>query len=170
MQEDLEIVAELLSTDAVQVSDGARVIIDNWGGDAPLSGEVARIEPWGFTKYSALGVEEQRVKVTIRFTDPPETRAGLGHGFRVEVRIVVWADEDALTVRASSLYRVGEDWAVFAVDENGRAQERIVEVLANNGETAAISDGLAEGDRIILYPSAALSNGARVSQRHAEGG
>lgn len=166
---DLEIVAELLSTDAVRVREGARVIIDNWGGESTLDGEVARVEPWGYTKYSALGVEEQRVKVTIRFTSPPEARAGLGHGFRVEVRIVVWETEDALTVPASALFRDGADWAVFAVTEGGRAERKTVQVEANNGIDAAIGSGLAAGDRIVLYPSATLSAGARVAQRAAEG-
>lgn len=169
VEEDLEIVAELLSTDAVQVRVGARVIIDNWGGIDSLEGEVARIEPWGFTKYSALGVEEQRVKVTIRFTSPAEARRGLGHGFRVEVRIVTWEDADALTVPSSSLFRAGRDWAVFAVDGEGRARQRSVVVTANNGIVAAIADGVEAGDRIVLYPSATLTEGARVAQRAIEG-
>lgn len=166
---DLEIVAELLSTDAVQVRDGARVIIDNWGGPGTLDGQVARIEPWGFTKYSALGVEEQRVRVTIHFTSPPEDRKGLGHGFRVEVRIVSWEASDALTVPSSSLFRVGADWAVFAVTPDGRAEQRLVQVEANNGINAAIKDGFKVGDRIVLYPSATLTDGTRVTQRAVEG-
>lgn len=169
VEDDLEILAELLSTDAVQVREGARVIIDNWGGAGTLEGEVARIEPWGFTKFSALGVEEQRVRVTIRFVSPPEARRGLGHGFRVEVRIVVWESPDTLTVPASSLFRVGEDWAVFAVNDEGRAEQRILQVEANNGVTAAISDGFEESDRIVLYPSATLTDGNRVAQRAVEG-
>ena len=169
VEEDLEIVAELLSTDAVQVRVGARVIIENWGGAGRLEGEVARIEPWGFTKFSALGVEEQRVKATIHFTGPPENRKGLGHGFRVEARIVVWEAEDALTIPSSSLFRSGADWAVFTVNGEGRAEQRIVTVQANNGVTAAISDGFAEGERIVLYPSATLTEGTRVQQRATEG-
>ncbi|MDQ2094910.1 efflux RND transporter periplasmic adaptor subunit [Rhodalgimonas zhirmunskyi] len=166
---DLEIVADLLSTDAVKTASGARVIIDNWGGDAPLEGKVARIAPWGFTKYSALGVEEQRVQVTIDFADPPEARAGLGHGFRVEVRIVVWHDEDALIVPSSALFREGEDWAIFVVTPEGRAERRVVTLAANNGVEAAIAEGVSEGAQIVLYPSAALTDGARVAQRGAEG-
>jgi HlyD family secretion protein len=145
------------------------VIIDNWGGPGTLEGEVARIEPWGFTKYSALGVEEQRVRVTIRFTGPAEDRKGLGHGFRVEVKIVTWEAAEALTVPSSSLFRVGGDWAVFAVTADGRAEQRLVRVEANNGIDAAIADGFTAGDRIVLYPSATLTDGARVAQRAVEG-
>ena len=169
VEDDLEIVAELLSTDAVQVREGARVIIDNWGGADSLDGTVARIEPWGFTKYSALGVEEQRVRVTIRFAGPPEARKGLGHGFRVEVKIVTWEADDALAVPSSSLFRDGDGWAVFAVTPEGRAEQRMVEVEANNGVTAAIAAGLSDGERIVLYPSATLSDGAAVAQRATEG-
>lgn len=166
---DLEIVADLLSTDAVKVAPDARVIIDNWGGDAPLEGKVARIAPWGFTKYSALGVEEQRVKVTVDFSGPPEARAGLGDGFRVEVRIVVWENENALKVPSSALFREGDDWALFVVTPEGRAEQSIVTLNANNGVEAAIASGVEEGTRIVLYPSAALTDGARVAQRGAEG-
>ncbi|MDU8927342.1 HlyD family efflux transporter periplasmic adaptor subunit [Alisedimentitalea sp. MJ-SS2] len=166
---DLEIVAELLSTDAVQVRVGARVIIDNWGGSGTLEGEVARIEPWGFTKFSALGVEEQRVRVTIHFSGDLEERMGLGHGFRVEARIVVWEADDAISVPASSLFRIGGDWAIFVVNGEGRADLRKVEVAGNNGLDAAITTGVSEGEKIILYPSAALSEGSQVAQRAIEG-
>lgn len=169
IEQDLEIVSELLSTDAVQVRVGAAVIIDNWGGAKPLSGKVERVEPWGFTKVSALGVEEQRVKITVRFSGSPEDRVGLGHGFRVEVGIVVWQQEDALVVPASSLFRDSENWALFSVTADGRAAQRRVDVAANNGVLAAISGGLAEGEQIILYPSAALVDGSRVAQRQTEG-
>ena len=167
--EDLEIEAELLSSDAVQVVEGARVIIENWGGGEPLEGTVERIEPWGFTKFSALGVEEQRVKVKIGFVSPAEARAGLGHGFRVETRIVTWSDEAALTVPSSSLYRTGAGWAVFVADAEGRAVERSVTLAANNGVLAAVESGLSEGERIVLYPSATLQPGSRITQRAVGG-
>ncbi len=167
--DDLEIVAELLSTDAVRLRVGAPVIIENWGGKNALEGEVKRVDPWGFTKFSALGVEEQRVRVTIGFQSPVEVREGLGHGFRVEVRIVVWEADAALTVPASSLFRSDEDWAVFHLTPAGRVEKRIVNVVANNNALAAISAGLSEGERIVLYPSAALSEGVRVAQRRVEG-
>lgn len=161
---DLEIVVELLSTDAVRVSEGDRVIIENWGRAEPLNGVVSRIDPWGFTKYSALGVEEQRVNAVIHFTDPPETRASLGHGFRVETRIVVWENPDALLAPSSALFRDGGAWAVFVV-RDGVAMQRSVEVGQNNGVTAEILSGLEAGEQVILYPSAALSDGARVVAR-----
>jgi len=156
----------MLSTDAVQIAPGDEVIIDQWGGDRPLNGVVARIEPRGFTKVSALGVEEQRVRVTIRFTDPPEDRAGLGHGFRVEVQVVTWASDNAVTVPAGALFRQGTDWAVFTVD-GGTARARKVKIAANNGLQAAIAEGVAAGDTIVLYPPSGLEDGDRVAQRTA---
>jgi HlyD family secretion protein len=169
---DLEIVAELLSTDAVQVEAGDRVIIENWGGPYPLGGTVERVEPWGFTKFSALGVEEQRVNTIIRFADPLERRASLGHGFRVETRILIWESEDALTVPSSALFRQssggeeggGGGWAVFSV-AGGQAHLTPVEVGRNNGVQAQILSGLASGDTIVLYPGPGLTDGARVKRR-----
>ncbi len=167
IENDLEVLTELLSTDAVQVRPGDPVIIDNWGGPNELMGEIARIQPWGFTKVSALGVEEQRVRVTIRFTTPWQDRQALGHGFRVETRIVTWQDDNALTVPAGALFRAAPDqWALFVV-QDGMARQRPVRVLANNGLTAAISDGVAVGDAIVLYPPAGLMDGQRVALRSA---
>jgi HlyD family secretion protein len=161
---DLEVLAELLSTDAVQVAAGDRVIIDNWGGEEPLNGVVERVEPWGFTKFSALGVEEQRVNTIIRFTDPLEERASLGHGYRVEVKIVVWEDIGALTVPSSALFRSGGGWAVFAV-EGKRARLTPVEVERNNGDLAAITGGLEAGATVILYPGPGISAGTPITAR-----
>lgn len=161
---DLEIIAELLSTDAVQVSAGDRVIVEKWGGPYSLSGTVERVEPWGFTKFSALGVEEQRVNAIIKFTDPPERRESLGHGFRVETRIVIWDAEDALTVPSSALFRDKGGWAVFAV-EDGRARFRAVDIGQSNGVHAEVLEGLEAGDRIILYPGPGITDGTRVEQR-----
>lgn len=167
IESDLEVVAELLSTDAVQIAPGDAVIIDNWGGADVLMGTVARIEPWGFTKVSALGVEEQRVKVTIAFSSPFEDRAALGHGFRVETRIITWTDDAALTVPAGALFRNGtEGWALFVV-RDGIAQLTPVQVAANNGLAAAIAEGVAEGDPIVLYPPAGLEDGQTVAKRSA---
>lgn len=161
---DLEIVAELLSSDAVQVQRGDRVIIKDWGGDIDLDGVVDRVEPLAFTKFSALGVEEQRVNTVIEITTPPEARATLGHGFRVEVRIVTWENEDALMAPASAVFRSGDGWAVFAV-ESGRAKLTPVEAGRNNGLEVEILGGLNAGARIILYPRAQVRDGARVAQR-----
>ncbi|MFC3229073.1 efflux RND transporter periplasmic adaptor subunit [Marinibaculum pumilum] len=161
---DLEVVAELLSTDAVRVAEGDPVMIDAWGGGAPLHGEVVRVEPYGFTKVSALGVEEQRVNAVIRIIDPPQERPGLGHGFRVTVRIVVWEAADLLTVPSSALFRNGAEWAVF-VAEDGRARMRPVAIGHNNGIRAEVLDGLSAGDDVVLYPSDRIADGMRVAQR-----
>ena len=152
---DLEIIAELLSTDAVQVKPGDHVLIDHWGGQQSLEGVIERVEPWGFTKYSALGVEEQRVNTIIRFRTPVESRSALGHGYRVEVRIVVWDDEDALIVPSSALFRADDGWAVFAVRHN-RARQVPVNVVQNNGIDAAITDNLTPGTEVILYPGSGI--------------
>ena len=113
----------LLSTDAVRVLPGQRVLIADWGGETDLDGVVERVDPWGFTKFSALGVEEQRVNSVIRFANPGERPQGLGHGYRVVVRIVIWENENALVVPSSALFRDGDDWAVFAV-RSGRGRRR----------------------------------------------
>lgn len=167
VSDDLEVVAELLSTDAVQVSRGDRVIIDKWGGPNPLDGVVERVEPWGFTKFSALGVEEQRVNVIIEFTGPRERRQSLGDGFRVETQIVVWESEDTLTVPTSALFRSGGKWHVFVVD-GSRARLTPVDVGRNNGIKAQILGGIEAGDRLVLYPGAGLEDGTKVVQRDIE--
>ena len=161
---DLEIVVELLSTDAVKVSPGDRVAILKWGGNEQLNGVVERVEPWGFTKYSALGVEEQRVNALVQFTDPVERRAGLGHGYRVEVRIVVWETGDALIVPSSALFREADRWSVFVV-EDGRVRRVPVEAGHNNGLQAEILEGLVEGQQVVLYPAPSLEDGSRVARR-----
>lgn len=164
---DLEIVVELLSTDAVRVSPGDRVGIFNWGGDEQLNGVVERVEPWGYTKYSALGVEEQRVNVLVQFTDPVERRAALGHGYRVEVRIVVWDTGDALTVPSSALFRQAGLWSVFVV-EDGRTRQLPVDVGHNNGVQAEILGGLEVGQQVVLYPPPGLADGVRVARRELQ--
>lgn len=166
VESDLEVLVELLSTDAVQVAPGDPVLIVDWGGEATLNGVVARVDPVGFTKFSALGVEEQRVNTIVRFVEDAH-HAGLGHGFRVEAKIVVWRDDAALIVPASALFRDGADWAVFHVEE-GTATRRRVVIGRNNGTQAAVLSGLAAGDRVILYPAADLDDGSRVAQREVE--
>ena len=161
---DLEILVELLSSDAVKVSAGDRVIVEGWGGEASLSGTVERVEPWGFTKYSALGVEEQRVNAIIRFDSPLSERDALGHGYRVETRIVIWQAEDALTVPSSALFREGDGWAVFRV-EGERARLTPVDIGRNNGRVAQVLDGIGEGDTLVLFPGAGLEDGMRVKPR-----
>ncbi len=167
VESDLEIEAELLSSDAVQVSPGDRVIITNWGGTHDLEGRVDRIEPYGYTKHSALGVEEQRVKTTIQFAEDPPKRDGLGHGYRVELRIVVWQSEDAVLVPSSALFRHQDDWAVFRAAD-GVAHLQKVQIERDNGTVANVLDGLAPGDRVVLFPSSSLTDGQRVAQRQVE--
>lgn len=161
---DLEVVVELLSTDAVKVNTGDRVLITNWGGSGDLNGEIERIDPWGFTKYSALGVEEQRVNAVIQFTDPPESRASLGHGFRVETRIVVWEVAETVIAPSSALFRDNGNWAVFVVQDDVTAL-RVVEIGENNGIDAQVLTGLESGETVVLYPSAGLMAGAKVAPR-----
>jgi HlyD family secretion protein len=153
-----------LSSDAVRVRPGQRVVIDSWGGASTLAGRVTRVEPLGKTKISALGIEEQRVDVVIDFTDPPARWQELGHGFRVETRIVLWEADDILQAPLSALFRVGERWAVFAV-ENGRARRRFVTVGRRTGLAAEITAGLKEGEKVIAYPSDRISEDVRVTQR-----
>jgi HlyD family secretion protein len=151
----------------VQVETGNQVIIDDWGGPSALSGEVRRIDPFGITQFSALGVEEQRVPVTVALTGPSEERRALGHGYRVEARIVVWQDDEALRVPSSALFRTGDDWSVF-VAENGRAELRTIRIDRNNGIIAEVLDGLAPEDRVVLYPSAAIADGVSIAERAVE--
>jgi len=157
-----EIVTEMLSTDAVQVQPGARVEILAWGGEAPLAGRVRLVEPSGFTKVSALGVEEQRVNVVIDFVGPREAWARLGHGYRVTVRIVVWASDQVLQAPVSALFRSGGGWTGFFVWPGGRARLTGVEIGRMNDETAEIRHGLAPGARLILHPGQRVTNGVRV--------
>jgi HlyD family secretion protein len=162
--DDLEIVADYLSADAVKIRPGDRVLIREWGGDKALEGRVRRVEPSGFMKISALGVEEQRVNVIVDFVDPPEKRPGLADGFRVELEVVLWEGEDVLRVPTGSLFRASEEWAVFAVDR-GRARRRIVEIGRRGGLFAEVVSGLEEGDEVILHPGDSIDEGLRVEQR-----
>jgi HlyD family secretion protein len=160
---DLEIAAELLSTDAVQVDSGARVRIDGWGGPA-LKGRVTRVEPEGFAKVSALGIEEQRVRTIIDFVDPPDTWSALGNDFRVIVHVSLWSSDKALLVPVPALFRQGEDWAVFAV-EQGRARLTVVEIGHRNERVAEVLSGLSPGDPVILHPSDRIEDGVAVAER-----
>jgi HlyD family secretion protein len=161
---ELEIVADLLSSAAVRVEPGQTVFIEQWGGGRTLDGVVRRVEPSGFTKISALGVEEQRVNVIVDFAGPPEGRANIGDGFRVEVRIVVASAENVLKVPASALFRHEADWAVYRV-EAGRAVRQIVQVGRQSGLEAEITGGLEEGQQIIVYPSESVRDGVQVTSR-----
>src|SRR5580765_4729306 len=159
--QQIEIVADLLSTDAVRVKAGARAIIEQWGGEKTLAARVRRIEPAGFTKISALGVEEQRVNVILDFVDRAAASAALGDAYRVEVRIVLWEAPKVLLVPTSALFRVGESWAVYLVDAD-RARRVAVTLGHQTGQTAEVVSGLSEGTRVILHPVDTLADGARV--------
>lgn len=161
---DLEIVADFLSADAVRIEAGQRAIIEEWGGDGPLAARVRRVEPYGFTKVSALGIEEQRVNVVLDFTDPRERWQRLGHGFQVEVRVVLWQDEAALKVPLTALFRNGGGWAVFVV-EGGRARLRPVIVGQRTDLEAQIISGLEEGETVIRYPNDNVEPGTRIAAR-----
>lgn len=161
---DLEIVVDVLSTDAVEIHPGADVAIDRWGGPGSLAGRVRRIEPIAFTKISTLGVEEQRVNVLVDVSSPPETWAGLGDGYRVEARISVYTREDAIIVPTGALFRLGETWNVYVLD-NGRAERRPVTLLRRSGRATAIASGLAVGETVIVYPSDRIVPGVRVEAR-----
>lgn len=161
---DLEIVVDVLSTDAVAIAPGAPAWIERWGGDRPLKGRVRRVEPSAFTKISALGVEEQRVNVIIDLLGSPETWSGLGDGYRIDARILTFEADGALKVPASALFREGDDWKVFVAAE-GVARKRKVEVLRRTGAEAMIGAGLAEGEKVVLYPGDALSDGVAIGAR-----
>lgn len=163
---DLEVVVDVLSSDAVQIEPGAEVRLQHWGGSRPLSGTVRLVEPSGFTKISALGVEEQRVNVVIDFLDPPAERANLGDGFRVEADIVLWEGHDVVRVPTSALFRSSGAWAVFVV-RNDTARLRPVEVGHRNGLEAEVLSGLEEGDTVVVHPGDTVQDGARVAPRIA---
>ena len=162
--QDLEIVADLLSSAAVAVQRAQAVLIEQWGGDRTLHGTVRRVEPSGFTKISALGVEEQRVNVLIDFEQPPDASESLGDGYRVEVRIIVWSKDDVVKVPTSSLFRNETKWAVFKV-AGGVAQLQEVAIGQRNGLEAEVLSGLAVGDEIVVYPGDAVRDGVKVVPR-----
>lgn len=161
---DLEIVTDYLSTDVVPIEPGQRVIIDNWGGEVPLEGMVRHIEPFGFTKISALGIEEQRVNVVMDFTSPRALWEDLGHGYQVETRVVIWAAENAVSIPLTALFRDGKRWAAFALVD-GRAELRHLTLGKRNGLAAEITDGLSAGERVIVHPSDRVVDGIRARAR-----
>lgn len=161
--QDLEVSVELLSSDAVRVERAAKAKIDGWGGPS-LPAHVTKVYPSGFTKVSALGIEEQRVKVLLDFDGAKEDRARLGHDFRVFARIEVYNNPQALRVPLPALFRRGDNWAVYIV-EDGAARERRIEIGERNQAHAEVVSGLDEGDRIILHPSDKVSDGVPVTAR-----
>jgi HlyD family secretion protein len=161
---DLEIAVDFLSRDAVRIKPGQPARIESWGGDKMLAARVKRIEPTGFTKVSALGIEEQRVKVVLDFTGPESEWRQLGHGYRVIARVVVWHSDDALQVPLGALFRAGDNWAVFVV-AGGRAQRRTVKIGERNLHAARVIGGLKPGEQVVLHPSDRVHDGVRVEAR-----
>jgi HlyD family secretion protein len=161
---DLEVVVDVLTTDAVLIRPGAKVWLERWGGDAAVEGRVRLVEPSAFTKISALGVEEQRVNTVIDIVTASEQWKVVGDGYRVDARIEVFKQDDAVKVPTGALFREGERWAVFAITQ-GRARKRVVQVSHRNGVEALVEEGLAPGDLIIVYPSDAVQDGVRVVPR-----
>lgn len=162
---DLEIVADLLSRDAVQIKPGAAAIIDGWGGKA-LKAKVKRIDPSATTKISALGIEEQRVQAVLTLDDEPDLRAGLGDGFRVIVRISLWKGDGLVAIPIGALFRQGAEWAAYAI-KDGKAELKTLQLGARNGEFAEVTSGLSEGEKVILHPSDQVADGVRVNVERA---
>lgn len=161
---DLEIVADLLSADAVRIGPGTRAIVERWGGPDALEAVLTRIEPAAQTRVSALGIEEQRVDAIFRIVTPADQRPGLGHGFAVFLRIVEWETPQALQLPLGALFRRDEAWAVYVV-ENGRAREQPVTLGQRNARMAEVLTGVSEGAQIITHPSDAVTDGAAVVDR-----
>jgi HlyD family secretion protein len=160
----LEIVAELLTSDAVKVRPGAPVRVDAWDGETAFRGRVRQVEPYGFLKISALGVEEQRVNVIIDPVDPPPAWAAVGHGYRVETAITVSTADAAVRAPVAALFRHRKAWAVFRIAD-GRARLTPVEVGPSDGELAQVRSGLRVGDRVVLHPGRSITDGDRVRAR-----
>nr|WP_281500772.1 HlyD family efflux transporter periplasmic adaptor subunit [Kordiimonas marina] len=160
--ENLELTVDLLSEDAVLVSPGQKAIITGWGGP-DMEARVRRIEPFGYTKVSALGIEEQRVNVILDLVNPPESWHRLGHGYRVDVRVVLF-DGNVLKLPLGALFRNGGGWSVFVVDD-GHARLREVEVGERNNLEAEIKGGLKAGEKVVLYPGDRIQDGTAVAQR-----
>lgn len=162
--DSLEVEVDVLSPDAVRLQPGVPVELERWGGESTLPGRVRRIEPAGFTKISALGVEEQRVWVFVTIDAEREARRGLGDGYRVEARFVVWSGEDVLQAPSGALFREGEGWGAFVLDGD-RVRHRRATIGRRSGLLVEVADGLRAGERVVLHPGQDLRDGARVRVR-----
>ncbi|MBL3564821.1 HlyD family efflux transporter periplasmic adaptor subunit [Rhodovulum sulfidophilum] len=167
VRNDLEVTVPLLSADAVKVKLGMPVLICEWGGEAPLTGRIVEIAPVGWTKTTALGVEEQRVDIRMAFDGDEAARAGLGAGYRIEARVILWSDPAALQVPSTALVRDGGAWVLFTVRE-GRAHRREVRRGRDNGVDAQLLEGPDPGTPVVLYPPPGLADGMPVAERQAE--
>ncbi|WP_018141918.1 efflux RND transporter periplasmic adaptor subunit [Thioalkalivibrio sp. ALJ7] len=161
--DDLEVQVDLLSMDAVRVVPGMHVRLTDWGRDAPLEATVRRVQPFGFTKISALGVDEQRVPVILDLDSVEARLAGLAVGYRVEAEFVLWGGDDVLQVPTSALFRDRGEWSVFVVEE-GRAQPRPVDVGRRAGFATQILEGLEAGERVVTRPGDRVQAGTRVTE------
>lgn len=159
---EIEIVVDVLSSDAVQVKEGAAVMIERWGQPTSLQGRVRMVEPSAFTKISALGVEEQRVNVVVDIVSPREQWTALNDGYRIVARIVVFTAENAINIPTGALFRKGTQWEVFVADK-GRASERAVSVSHRSESDAMIDKGLQPGERVVIYPGDSLKDGIKIS-------
>ena len=157
----IEVEVEVLSPDAVQMAPGTRVLLSGWGGEGTLEARVRVIEPGGFTKISALGVEEQRVKVVADITSPEDLWKRLGDGYRVEASFVLWEGEKVLQIPANALFRHDGGWAVFTI-EGGVARRKMVEVGHRSGLAAEITKGLNEGETVVAHPDETVEDGKQV--------
>jgi HlyD family secretion protein len=162
--DEMEVEVDLLSTDAVRVPPGAPGLVDRWGGEGLLEVRLRRIDPAAFTRVSALGIEEQRVRLWLDLLTPPQGRPGLGEAFRVHVRLILWQAEDVLRVPQAALFRQGDGWAVFIADQ-GRARLTPVAIGRQAEGLAEVQGGLSEGAEVILFPPAALRDGAAIARR-----
>lgn len=160
----LEVEVDVLSADAVKIKPGMKVLFERWGGEHPLEGMVRIVEPVGFTKISALGVEEQRVLIISDFTSPAEQWRRLGDGYRVEAQFILWHDDNILQVPAGSLFHYKDGWALFAI-KNQHAERRQVTVGQRNGLLAQILAGVQEGEMVINHPSDEVEDGVRLTAR-----
>jgi HlyD family secretion protein len=163
--DELEVELDLLSTDAVQVPPAAQAIIERWGGDGTLVARLRRIDPAAFTRISALGIEEQRVRLRLDLLSPPADRAGLGDGFRVQVRLILWDAVDLLQVPQAALFRDGDGWAAF-VRDGDRARLRRVVIGRQSAGQAEVVSGLAKDEHVVLFPPITLSDGAAIIPRN----
>lgn len=163
----LEVEVDLLSADAVKIKPGMTVLFDRWGGAQPLKGVVKLIEPIGFTKVSALGVEEQRVWVICNFTSPPEQWQRLGDGYRVEAQFILWHDDNVLQIPSSALFRYQNGWAVFKKEAN-KATRQPVTIGQRNGLSVQILTGLVEGDIVINHPNDAIDDDVTIKERFTQ--
>jgi HlyD family secretion protein len=161
---DLEIEIDVLSSDAVKIRPGAKVLLEQWGGEYPLEARVRLVEPSGFLKISALGVEEQRVNVIADFAYPDEVPDTLRDAFRVEAKVIIWEKDGVLKVPNSALFRQGDGWAVFRVLD-GRAHLHPIEIGRRNALEAEVVSGLNEGDKVIVHPSDKIADDVQIEVR-----